>query len=380
MSNTSVLDAPVYTLLQEEPFFANFLLGCKVTLDVPGVGTAGVRVSKGQIHMVVNTEWFNSMKLDSRCAVLKHEILHVLLEHCSSRKYGSINHEAKNVAMDCAINQYIKNLPEGGITLEKFCEIVGNNKCAPFEPWEYYYGLMLASKKIKKVPAVDHDFMDGGDGEDGSGSEAENSMNNAAVKDLANKALMASAGKVPDNLASVLGALNKVAQLPWKQILRNFVANARTTTSIPTRQRINRRFGFDQPGKKKDRKLILGVCTDSSGSVSDEDYMKFMQEIHTLAKSTSITFLVQADCEVQKVDIIKGGKPTAKQLGERAGHGGTAYQPAIDECRKRKCDAIIYFGDFDCADTPQDPHVPFLWVGVGDQKPPAEFGKVLRLT
>jgi hypothetical protein len=32
----------------------------------------------------------------------------------------------------------------------------------------------------------------------------------------------------------------------------------------------------------------------------------------------------------------------------------------------------------DAADTPSDPKVPFLWVSVNsNQKPPAEFGKII---
>lgn len=382
MSKASVLDAPIYTLLTHEPFFGNFLLGCKVSYDRPDVPTAGVQVVKGQIHMVVNTEWFGGMTVKQQVAILKHEILHVLLEHCASRRYGAANHKAKNVAMDCAINQYIENLPDGCVTLETFSKIVKKH-AKPFEPWEYYYALIPMNEDKGKgsggkggLPDVDHDFMDGGDDSEDSLSQE---LNRAAVQEQAKRAMSAAAGKIPNGLEGILTALNKAAQLPWKQILRNFIANARATTSVSTRQRINRRFGFDQPGKKKDRKLVLGVCTDSSGSVSDEAYAAFMREIHTLAKSTTITYLIQADCEVQKVDVIKGGKPKPKQLGTRAGYGGTAYQPALTECMKRKCDAIIYFGDMDAADTPTSPGIPVLWVRVGKQEPPGKFGKVLDL-
>jgi hypothetical protein len=44
-----------------------------------------------------------------------------------------------------------------------------------------------------------------------------------------------------------------------------------------------------------------------------------------------------------------------------------------------KVDGILYCGDFDSADTPENPKKPFLWVGVRNSPPPATFGKVIYL-
>lgn len=382
----SIIEKAIYDLLQTEPFFANFLLGSKVSFDTDGVPTLGAKVERGQVSFVINTEFFNQHNRKEQVGFIKHEVFHVLLEHCSVRG-SKLNAKAKNYAMDCAINQHISDLPEGCVTLstmEQMCK----RKLGALEPWEYYYEAMRdQAKKNGKgdgdgkpsgssigIEDPNHDYMDSSDK-----SDAEDAINKAAVKDMASKALAASAGKVPEAIARILDTLNKKAQLPWSQILRNFVANARTTETKTTRNKPHRRFDLAQPGRKKLKKLVLGVCTDSSGSVSDESYAKFMSEIHNIAKHTTITYLVHADCVVQKVDVIKGGKPKPRVLTERHGGGGTAYGPAIAECQNKHCDAIIYFGDFDCADKPQNPGVPFLWVGVGNQDPPASFGKVLRL-
>lgn len=234
----------------------------------------------------------------------------------------------------------------------------------------------------------DHDAMDGageiGDGEHGGQkplpmTEAQREQAKATIRDAANKAVKAAAGNVPEGIAGLIGRLNEGAKVSWKQQLRNIVASARSIKNKSTRLKANRRFELEHPGKKKERQLIVGVCTDSSGSVSDEAYSAFMNEIHHLSKQTSITYLIQADCEVQKIDVIKGGKAKAGVLGNRKGYGGTAYQPAIDACLKRKCDVIIYFGDMDSADTPDDPKVPFIWVRVGKSQPPGNFGRVVDL-
>jgi predicted metal-dependent peptidase len=101
-----------------------------------------------------------------------------------------------------------------------------------------------------------------------------------------------------------------------------------------------------------------------------------MSEIVDISKNVSEAHLIYADCVVQKVVKIDNKN---KIPMERFGAGGTAYSPAITKALGLNCDAILYLGDFDCADKPEDPKKPFLWVGVGNQEPPATFGKVLRL-
>lgn len=375
------LERPIYDLLEKEPFFANFLLACKIdfTQDTKVVPTAGVMVQRGVINFVINTDFYFSKTRLEQVAVLKHEILHVLFDHTGKRSKGPINRAAKNIAMDCAINQYITDLPEGGVTLETVSKLVGKNIKAG-EVWEYYYELMKdKAKENSKGAPGNHEYMEGNS--DGSSieieDESEAAINRAAIQDAATKAIKASAGNIPKSIQGILGQFNRAPTLPWSQILRNFVANARHVETRNSRSRAHRRYDLDQPGKRKIKRLVLGVCIDSSGSVSDELYAKFLHEISVVAKNTDTTYLIHADCEVQHVDVIKDGKMSKEKHSKRHGNGGTAYSPAINHCKKLDCDAIIYFGDMDAADTPQNPGVPFLWVRSGNQEPPGKFGRIL---
>lgn len=377
------LEKIVYAFLQEEPFFAHFMLNMKILYDLPGCPTAGVRLSNYNLELAINRKFFFSFPLVTQQAILKHEMLHVLLEHVSERgslqkdpKYAQI----KNIAMDCAINQYITNLPEEGITLPLVEKMV-NKPLSPFESWEYYYAAIKeeADRQLSNIP--DHEFMDSGDSKDKKdAAQGAGKIGTEVIKDAANKAAKQAAGNTPDYVNKILGALNVGAKVNWKQQLRNIIASARHVSTKPTRMRPNRRFELEQPGRKKDKRLVLGVCLDSSGSISDDDYQDFLNEVVHISKSTTLTILVHADCTVQRVDTIRNGKVSNEVKSKRHGSGGTAYQPAIDKCMEQKCDAIVYFGDFDCADTPTNPRVPFIWVGVGNQPPPGNFGHVIRLT
>ena len=133
---------------------------------------------------------------------------------------------------------------------------------------------------------------------------------------------------------------------------------------------------FPFMGRKKKRTFKLGVCVDSSGSVSDKELSLFFNEIEDIAKQCQNVTIVEADCAVSNVQIITSGK---KIVRKRTCGGGTAYTPAIEECLKHDVDAIIFFGDMDAADSPNEPKIPVLWIAVGDSEPPAKFGKVIRL-
>lgn len=384
METNNKIERVVYELFKTEPFFANFLLACNIVYDDPKVTRAACSIQRGDIYYYFNSDYFFALTLTQQIAVLKHETMHILLDHCGGRTKSHINHAAKNVAMDCAINQNIAGLPDDCVTLESMEKMVGKS-LAKNECWEYYYEMMKdKAKENSKGKGTgephDHDKMEEGDGTITIESEeAGAEYRRAVVKDKLNKAVAASAGNVSNSIQEILNKLNKPSQVPWKQKLRNLVASARATTTKSTWQKSHRRFDLDAPGRKKDRKLVIGVCADSSGSVSDAAYSAFMNEIANIAKQTTITYVIHADCEVQKVDIIKNGKPADRVLSQRHGNGGTAYQPAIDKAVSLGCDAIIYFGDFDCADTPKNPGKPFIWVGVGSQVAPGNFGQVLRI-
>lgn len=376
------IEKPIHALLQQEPFFAHFLLNSRIMFNAHKVPTAGAAIINGTLVFIINTDFFFALTVKEQTAVLKHEIMHMLLDHCGKRGKDTADKHVANVAMDCAINQYIKNLPDKCVTLAEVEKYTGK-KLLPYQVYEYYYDALKEAQAEKQTEGrVNHEFMEGsgdestGDGKPGSVIAPEQAR--AIVADAAKNAVKAAAGNVPDYLVGTLGSLNTQGKISWKQQLRNIISSVPISENRNTRKKTHRRFELEQPGKRKKRKIIVGVCCDSSGSVSDESYSLFMTEVYNISKSVAITYLVQADCEVQKVDVIKG---TAKKekLAQRHGNGGTAYQPAIDACMKRKCDVIIYFGDFDTSDTPKDPRVPFVWVGVGNQEPPANFGRVLRL-
>lgn len=363
------IQTAVFSLLKSEPYYAHFIMESRILLDAYGVPTAGAAVVHGTPYIIFNSEFCAKMTDTELTAILKHEVLHLLLSHTNTATEEGKDKLIVNIAMDCAINQYIKDLPAGGVTLEGLSKTVGK-QLLPNETSDYYYAeLMQKVKQVKQSgagPMDDHDVnVPGKDTPEVAAG---------AVKRVANQALKKAAGKAPDHILSAIDKLAD-AKLPWTVLLRNAILSQVSRKTQATTKKINRRFALPVPGKKHKREMTLGVCIDESGSVSDEQLNQFMSEIKQISKMINKTYLVHADCQVAAVEDLS----KVKFNPQRKAGGGTAYQPAIDECKKLKCNMIVYFGDFDTADKPENPGVPFLWVGVGNSPPPAQFGKVVRL-
>ncbi len=364
------VESAIKNLLSHKPFYAHFYLNSVIKYDTPGVTTAAVGLTTSGPVMHFSRAFISDLSPEELSGVIEHETLHLLFDHLSSMNDKNTIPKIANIAMDLSINQYISNLPKEALFLDQFNKTFNLNML-PEQTWEYYYSYLLQAAK-------DYTGSDSFDQHIGSLDDPRLTpdMKKAILREVVESAAKEAKGNVPEQLVKVIESLRNTHQVSWKQVLNNFVSKCVANTTQNTRKKTNRRFGLDQPGKKKKRELILGVCVDSSGSVSDNDYDKFMAEVVQLSKIASKIYIVEADCVVQNIDTVKKGKSFKLQ---RKGCGGTAYQPAISKCSELKCDAILYFGDFDSSDTPNNPGVPFLWVGVGDSPKPADFGSEIRL-
>ena len=362
------VESTIKHLLETNPFYAHFFLNCEIQYNT-SIPTAGVCMTNRGVRMVFNPEFIARFSVKELGAIIEHETLHILFEHVwVPKRDKTIQVRLANIAMDCAINQYIQELPIEGVSLEVLSKLL-NQPLEAYQTWEYYYHKIMQDPKVQEsIKSLD----DHSEWEEGEYSPADRAMARAAAE----SALKSSKGQAPQGVLRALDALKNNPTVPWQQVLANFISRATSSTSKNTRKKRNRRFGIDQPGKVKKRELVLGVCCDSSGSVSDEDYSKFMDEIDRISQYCSKVWLLDADCEVQDIKELTKGRKTDRM---RKGAGGTTYQPAITKCVELKVDAILYFGDFDSSDTPENPGIPFLWVGVGNQDPPGDFGGVLRI-
>lgn len=386
----------ISALLFAEPFYGHLISRMRITktTDIP---TAGVFITD-KINMVYNEEWIEKLDLIDVVKVLKHECGHILQEHIPrAKQIGAVSkelHKRFNLSTDVTINiaDLVPTVEKiGGVTIKTLNETLKgmldtqnakDNGKRFFQPMtegqmaEYYYNRI--NEFADQFPeSLGEGEM--GDTIDDHGtwdkSEGNEEMQKEVAKDAVNNAVKGAGGigNVPGDIAALVNEMNK-SKVNWKQQLRQFYVNTLKSTRMATRKRRNRRYGILQPGVKKKPELHLGLCVDTSGSVSDEELAQFWAEMDTISSCGAKITVIEADAQVQNVyEFEKGKTPSFK------GRGGTYYGVAIQKAVELKVDGIVYLGDGDCADTPEDPKKPFLWAFVRGKTKPAEFGKLIEI-
>jgi predicted metal-dependent peptidase len=137
--------------------------------------------------------------------------------------------------------------------------------------------------------------------------------------------------------------------------------------------RRSRRFPHraDIKGVAKDRSFDLVVLVDISGSMSTEEILVGLNEIHEICKLTKTTMkLIQIDTKVHKVEEFSA----KTKLFERSGCGGTVMEAGIDYLVDNKVpyDALVYISDMwieDVREWKVQPHGRTLWLSTSDQIP-----------
>ncbi len=99
------------TLMLKEPFYGLFLIGINKELS-KGIQTACVAKDNINLKLVVNPEYFEKQDTMTRVAILKHEMLHIAMQHLGMFDQFE-NKRLLNVAADLEINQYISSELKG---------------------------------------------------------------------------------------------------------------------------------------------------------------------------------------------------------------------------------------------------------------------------
>jgi predicted metal-dependent peptidase len=365
----------------ERPFYGQFLMRMNVqwTDKVP---TAGVSITD-TLNLYINPTFFLGLNLLEKIDLIEHEILHIVYMHpLRSKELGdeinNANHKMHNIAADAKVNENLKEITKNiGVTLQRLNDALqkqgSKDVLVQSDSSETYYWTLKKNQEISDEDSGYGEVDDHGTWQESVANEA---MAKAVVSKIGNEASQAAGiGSTPSEILKQLQNLSK-SLVNWKQQLRQFFANALKHDHERTRNRRNRRYGLLQSGRRKKQKLNIACLLDSSGSVGDEQFKQFFAELDSIVSSSEIEVtIIEADTQVSAVYPYKKGMEIV-----RHSCGGTLYQGAIDKAKELRVDGAILFGDFDSADTPTNPGMPFLWVGVNtSSKPPGNFGKAIYI-
>jgi len=387
-----VLENAIIRLLRQKPFYGHLLLQLRRTPLHAKKQTAAITIRDGIPILSVAAESFSTMTVSEQEALLEHLLKHLLHLHPLRRRERTAHDW--DVSCDLAINPTIDGLPPGAIFPQNF----------GMEP-----GLSAEEYYTRIVPPFDFGSIEGNGigsaeksshGIDGTGSEqqlheAETIDDHEAwqeadgtpltlaeemVRSMVQDALRGSDGETPADIRAVVDALIHPAPIPWRQVLRQFIATAGRTGRSNTWMREHRRFAHATPGVRKQRKLNLLVGVDVSDSTNVRELREaFAAELVNLARGRDCTITVlYANSRIQQIETFNSMSFVAQRYD---GGGFTDLRPVFEYARTMHPlpAAVIYLTD-GIGPVPDQMTFPTLWVLTQEGEKPAPWGVELRLT
>ncbi len=387
------LQDAVVRLLKARPFYGHLLLSFR-RRTVGGEAPLGVTMENGTPTLAVSPMAFAAFSPGEQEALLEHVLKHVLHLHMLRRKE---RHGGDwDIACDLAINTGIEGLPAGA-------PLPGRFKVPEGLAAEEYYSLLHAPWAVGNLEGggigdASRDF--GGDlgqrGEEEGGSdetpvpiddhqiwsEAESTpvrLAEEVVRTLVSDAVRKSHGEIPGEVRPLVEGWLAPSPIPWKQVLRQFVATAGRVGRQSTWKREHRRFAHDTPGMRKRRRLHLLVGVDVSDSTNIRELREtFAAELVRIARGRdSLLTVLYAGSRIQKIESFRGSDIVAEVY---EGGGFTDLRPVFEHARtlNPRPAAVIYLTD-GYGEAPKAMEFPTLWVLTKDGEKPAPWGVELRL-
>lgn len=386
------LENAIIRLLKDKPFYGHLLLQLRRSQLHNQDRPASITIQDGVTIMSVAETSFSALALPEQEALLEHLLKHLLHLH-PLRRRGRNPHDW-DVSCDLAINPTISGLPPGALYPENFKLETG------LAAEEYYDQIVPlfdmgneegsgAGRAEQSCIGIDADSSDqqlsdaktiddheAWQDADGTPLTLAEEMLRSMVKD----ALRGSDGETPTDVRAVVDALLHPAPIPWRQILREFIATAGRTGRSNTWMREHRRFGHETPGIRKRRKLNLLVGIDVSDSTDILVLREaFATELVSLAKARdcSITVLY-SNSRIQQIETFRNASFIAQRYD---GGGFTDLRPVFEYARTMHPlpAAVIYLTD-GIGPVPEKMTFPTLWVLTQEGEKPAPWGVEFRLT
>ena len=387
--NGTPLENAVVRLLRERPFYGHFILNLRREQRPLQGKEAGITVRNGIPVLTIDPAPFATLAPPQQQALLEHLVKHLLHLHPLRRK-GRNQHDW-DIACDLAINPGIANLPADALLPSHYDVPEG------LAAEEYYQQL---------VPPFDAGNLDGsgyGDAEtsergaagEGRGIDAAATLDfhelwheadstplalaEETIRTITRESLRGSDGETPAELRSVVDALLRPSPLPWRQILRQFIATAGRTGRRSSWMRAHRRFDHTTPGVRKRRRLNLLIGIDVSDSTDSAALREsFALELLHIAQSRDAAVTVlYANSRIQQITSFSG----APGIVERYDGGGfTDLRPVFDYAKTMHPlpAAVIYLTD-GVGPAPEAMEFPTLWVLTAAGEKPVPWGVELRL-
>ena len=380
------MDSHLVALNWSDSFYADVIRSL-TKIETTEIPTAGVVQKGSEITMWWNREFCAGLSDKQVRGLLKHESLHLILLHTTTRRYEP--HWVHNWAADLAINSMIpeEELPEGGLipgrpfpklTAEQIAErteeeVERHEKLSKLiasfpkgESTEWYFGKLMEDETIKEMEQERKDaeeafkemmgkLMEGmgkdsheGWGDSDNVSEEDRQLAEGKIRQVLKEASQKadrqnSWGTVPAEMQAHIRKLVS-GEIPWQSVLRQFVGFTHRQDRMETWTRSSKKDPMGAPGTTYNYLPSINIYVDQSGSVPDSSLELFFGELAALSRKA--TFKVYYfDTEV----YVKNGfewRRGAAVSPKRTRCGGTDFDaPTAHANGDRSCDAYMILTD-----------------------------------
>jgi len=386
-ANAFDLDSHLVALMFKEPFYSDIIrsLHKEATLSIQ---TAGVLYKDDVMRFWWNPLFLSAYDNNKVRGILKHEGLHLALEHTTSRRYQP--HKVWNIAADLAINSTLSHeeMPDCGFRpgrrlpmpasvhnlspeeverRQKFSDLIASMPLHLSS--EEYFALLMNDPNVQEMLKKSNEgedlcgeSMDSHEGWDElSDDEREyvSSKIREAVKNAQEKAdAKNSWGSISKEMQAEIR--KKVqGEINWKSVLRQFVGCTQRADRLSSVYRLNKKYPGVHSGASRDYKPTINIYLDQSGSVSDEAIGLFFGELGNLAHRVEFK-LFYFDTEVDEKNAFTWRRGSVPKL-LRTRSGGTDFEAPTKHAEKSKCEGYLILTDGG-AEKPSSSRVRRGWI------------------
>lgn len=311
-----------------------------------------------------NPNHFMSLSKDQRVTVLLHELWHPARLHLHRR--GSRDPHWWNQACDTVINNEMEAAGYifDGIGLLN-PDYIGMSE-------EDIYDL-ISQQPPPDSPCPFEDLIEP------SKEVLQETINNV-VRSVHEATQAGMSGSIPGSTTKIIKAYLKPV-VPWERLLDKFIQELLEedySWSKPNRryQDIYLPHRFQDEGKLQK----LNYYLDVSGSISEEDVLRFNSEIKFIKEryNPEELNLIQFNTIIQREVTIKDSDSFEEV--EIIGCGGTSLEPVREHIIESKPTAAIIFTDLYCEAMEELPiDIPIIWVIINNPFSTPPFGEFIRI-
>lgn len=317
-------------------------------------------------EILFNILFFMGLDAEERVFLMIHETMHCAYMHMG-RLLGR-DPERWNIACDYVINL---QLVERGFKMPK-CGLL-DRKYAGMSA-EQVYDLLPPQQKMPKG-GIGNDLMDPLPGTDITALEE--AMADILVQaSIASQANEDKPGTIPGDIQIFLNKLLK-PKLPYHRILQKYL-QARIKADYTFRKQNKRFSGVIMPTLYSEGMIDMAVAVDTSGSITDEAFTRFVSDTHTMLrmmKPKKITF-IQFDTKLQGVDEVRSIQDL---MGVKfTGRGGTIIDPVFKWANENKPQILLVYTDGFFRPIPFETKVDTIWLINGNPNFKSKFGKIIH--